>query len=696
MRRKFFPRTGIAFLSLAGLLCSALTGVNSAYALSQSDSSTENDVLSPLSLYETTTPLSDNGSGVPAVNVLPQDFNPYQTTKQDCPPPSNIPNNPSTDSAVSSAIPETIQSSGKTYELVWNDEFCGTKLDRNRWHGRNRPENGEMHYVNLEGPETNPESTLWVKDGIVHLRANHDEHEYISYGKNSQTNTPTPAKALVKSTSLTTQGLAAWKYGRFEVRLKTNIEPGNWPAVWLLPQNTTYFWPNDGEIDWFENIARKANINYTTLHSGSLPYHTPTTGYYDYSNSFQTRIDKLPNYQGSLDEFHTWIMEWDENEFRFYVDEDTKPRAVFKHWHNRYLRENGTVNYRDMPGPFNTPFYLIMNLAYGGWADIPKTNGVFDPTKTDFTKTMQIDYVRVYQTRKQQEQQNQVFLAYDDGGYPHKHNLATSYHTRGETISDLPVLDNPLATFQGWYLDSKLSIPAPARFRIMSDTTLFAKWESKKIITHTDQAKFSPIFTDVRDRDPFAKEISWLAGSNITTGYADGTYRPYDSISREAMAAFLYRLSGKPNFTPPAVSPFRDVSPAHPFYKEISWAASTGITTGYPDRTFHPQEPISRGAMAAFLYRYANKYPQNIAPAANPAHHLVKVTDTFTDVKYKQINRKDREKPLPETLFHPEITWAAQAGITTGYKDGSFKPWDPIDRNAMAAFLYRLTHSQVE
>src|SRR5665648_934830 len=41
-----------------------------------------------------------------------------------------------------------------------------------------------------------------------------------------------------------------------------------------------------------------------------------------------------------------------------------------------------------------------------------------------------------------------------------------------------------------------------------------------------------------------------------------------------------------------------------PFYTEIEWLAATGITTGYADHTFHPVEDVSRQAMAAFLYRY--------------------------------------------------------------------------------------------
>ena len=49
-----------------------------------------------------------------------------------------------------------------------------------------------------------------------------------------------------------------------------------------------------------------------------------------------------------------------------------------------------------------------------------------------------------------------------------------------------------------------------------------------------------------------------------------------------------------------------DVKPTDPYYKEITWLGSTGISTGWDDGTFRPWEPINRDAMAAFLYRFVD------------------------------------------------------------------------------------------
>lgn len=111
-------------------------------------------------------------------------------------------------------------------------------------------------------------------------------------------------------------------------------------------------------------------------------------------------------------------------------------------------------------------------------------------------------------------------------------------------------------------------------------------------------------FPDVAADHNFAEEIFWLNETGITGGYEDGTFRPTAPVSRQAMAAFLYRAMGSPDFTSPATPTFLDVPTTHPFYDEIEWLVSTEITTGHDDNSFRPTASVSRQAMAAFLYRY--------------------------------------------------------------------------------------------
>ncbi|WP_229741972.1 S-layer homology domain-containing protein [Kocuria dechangensis] len=82
--------------------------------------------------------------------------------------------------------------------------------------------------------------------------------------------------------------------------------------------------------------------------------------------------------------------------------------------------------------------------------------------------------------------------------------------------------------------------------------------------------------------------MSLLSQIGVVKGYPDNTFRPDEKVTREATAAFLYRLAGSSAYTAPPTSRFSDVKPGAPFYKEISWMAEQGFATGWPDRSFRP------------------------------------------------------------------------------------------------------------
>ena len=115
---------------------------------------------------------------------------------------------------------------------------------------------------------------------------------------------------------------------------------------------------------------------------------------------------------------------------------------------------------------------------------------------------------------------------------------------------------------------------------------------------------------------------------------------------------------------------FYDIHKNMPFYQEIQWIGAQGITTGYPDGTFRPADNVERGAMAAFFYRYAGQ-PEYVMPSTSP----------FRDVSVG-------------SSFYREITWLHSTGIANGWQDGTYRPVDPIRRDAMAAFIYRYAHKK--
>ncbi|MFI7482504.1 S8 family serine peptidase [Kocuria sp. M1R5S2] len=184
-------------------------------------------------------------------------------------------------------------------------------------------------------------------------------------------------------------------------------------------------------------------------------------------------------------------------------------------------------------------------------------------------------------------------------------------------------------------------------------------------------------FQDVPTTHAFHQEISWMASAGISGGWAtaDGAkeYRPRLAVDRDVMAAFLYRLAGSPQFTPPATSPFADITPQTTFYKEMAWMADAGISGGWttPDggKEYRPHAEVDRDVMAAFLYRLAGS-PQFTPPATSP----------FADI-------------TPQTTFYREMAWMADAGISGGWSTATGKEYRPhvaVDRGVMAAFLHRL------
>jgi hypothetical protein len=174
-------------------------------------------------------------------------------------------------------------------------------------------------------------------------------------------------------------------------------------------------------------------------------------------------------------------------------------------------------------------------------------------------------------------------------------------------------------------------------------------------------------------------EVSWMATQGISVGWreSDGTrtFRPGAAASRDMMAAFFYRLAGSPAYTPGA-SPFTDVTPQTPFFKEISWLASQGISTGWTEadgtRTYRPTLAVNRDQVAAFVYRFAG------SPAYTPG------VSPFADIS-------------PQTAFFKEISWLASQGISTGWTEAdgtrTYRSALPVNRDQVAAFLYRYNNA---
>lgn len=235
------------------------------------------------------------------------------------------------------------------WNLVWQDEFEDTELDRTRWTfdiGGNGWGNQELQMY-TDRPEN-----IRIEDGILVIEAR-EEPELVG-GRN------------YSSARIKTQGLHSWAYGRIEARIKLPHGQGIWPAFWMLGEDLyRKGWPGAGEIDILEFIGREPNRIYATVHA---PGYSGGDGV---GGSMFVPGDSLRN------DFHVYAIEWEENQIRWYFDDQ------------EYFR----LTPADVPDEwiFDHPFFIILNLAVGGrWPGYP------DETTT-FPQFLYIDYVRVYE-----------------------------------------------------------------------------------------------------------------------------------------------------------------------------------------------------------------------------------------------------------------------------------------------------------
>ncbi len=248
----------------------------------------------------------------------------------------------------------------KGYKLFFEDEFEGTKLNRDIWsyeigNGHNGWGNGEVEYYQ--------EDNAIVDDGKLIIRAKKETVGDFHY----------------TSARIKTVNKVKFTYGIVEAKITLPHAKGLWPAFWMMPNDSVYGgWPDSGEIDIME-----ANCNNEFGTSSALHYSvvsgtdTYVTGY----NNMKTR-----DYTSSITKPHVYKVDWQEESISFYVDDRLIKEVPQRSW------STANINKYDNPiAPFDKDFYLIFNMAISGnyvKGDMPDA---------DFESgDMIVDYVRVY------------------------------------------------------------------------------------------------------------------------------------------------------------------------------------------------------------------------------------------------------------------------------------------------------------
>ncbi|PWW36955.1 beta-glucanase (GH16 family) [Idiomarina loihiensis] len=283
------------------------------------------------------------------------------------------------------------------WELVWQDEFDGSDIDEGKWNFEINCEGGGN---NEQQCYTDSADNAFVSDGtlkIVAMPAGEDDTGSLPY-----------TSALLNS-----KNKGDFTYGRVEVRAKLPEGQGSWPAVWMMPTDAVYGgWPKSGEIDIVEAVNLK-----TTDAEGNVESNVHGTLHYgrDWpNNSSSGKAYQLPGDANPADDFHTYAMEWQEGEIRWYVDGylyqtqrdsqlryNSKGEAIglnHQGWFTEYYDQpTGELTLDYGPAPYDQSFYLIMNLAVGGdWPENTNNLGIDDSAFAE-GQTLEVDYIKVYQ-----------------------------------------------------------------------------------------------------------------------------------------------------------------------------------------------------------------------------------------------------------------------------------------------------------
>lgn len=118
-------------------------------------------------------------------------------------------------------------------------------------------------------------------------------------------------------------------------------------------------------------------------------------------------------------------------------------------------------------------------------------------------------------------------------------------------------------------------------------------------------------FDDVKEKDWFREAVQFVYDNDLMNGVGETTFNPYADTTRGMIVTILWRLEGSPEATSPAA--FTDVADGNYYTKAVAWAVENGVVTGYSDEIFAPDRNISRQEMAAILYRYAGIKKYDVA-----------------------------------------------------------------------------------
>ena len=170
-------------------------------------------------------------------------------------------------------------------------------------------------------------------------------------------------------------------------------------------------------------------------------------------------------------------------------------------------------------------------------------------------------------------------------------------------------------------------------------------------------------FVDVGDGLFYSEPVRWAYNNGITTGVDDTHYGPDSDVSRGQFATMLHRMACLP--APGGVADFDDLRDGAFYRDAVDWMVGEAITTGKTPTVFGPDDSMTRGEFATFLFRFVGE------PAGSPE------ASAFGDL--------DRAR-----FYALPVDWLLFRSVTQGTSSTTFGPERTITRAEIATFLYRL------
>jgi beta-glucanase (GH16 family) len=264
---------------------------------------------------------------------------------------------------------EAPELAGDEWTLVWEDSFEGDKLNEENW------------TIDIGNGFYTEDGTFISGWGNEELQSYQADNVRVENGKlilEGRKETVSDATGTYNYTSgkIHSQGKFSQKYGRFEARMSLPKGQGYWPAFWMMPENDVYgTWAASGEIDIMENAGgTPQKIGGAIHYGGQWP-----------NNTFTAKDYYFPEGR-DVTNMNVYAVEWEPGEIRWYVNDELY--QTLNSWSTTSTGNPAKFSY---PAPFDQEFYLILNLAIGGWY-----GGNPDRT-TPFPGQMVVDYVRVYE-----------------------------------------------------------------------------------------------------------------------------------------------------------------------------------------------------------------------------------------------------------------------------------------------------------